>query len=301
MTRPLVRLLLTVPLAGLMLASALAVVWFAVGSPQPARGATWFTVRRIESAASFTDAPGQPFFVLVLGNDARTDAEPGLGDAVHVIGVNPATADATILDVPRDTEAPSGGKINAFHSSGGLPATVAQLNRMMGIEIAYAITTNFPGFVNMVDSIGGVDIEVTEPMVDRDSGTDFQPGPYKMTGESLLAYTRDRKSYPAEGDRARSFNQGKAIVAALATLRAQNPGAAGTARLTAILARHVRSEGMDLATMYELGRLGLSIDPARVRNVLVPTGAGGGTNLAITAEAGALFADFADDAILQSH
>ena len=301
MTRPLIRLLVAIPLVGLLLAGMIAGTWLLLGSPQPARAATWFTVHRVGSAAHFAEAPGQPFFFLALGNDGRSDADPGLGDAMHVIGVNPATGDATILDVPRDTEAPSGGKINAFHSGGGLPATIAQLNRMMGINISYAVTTNFPGFVAMVDDIGGVDIEVTEPMFDTDSGTAFAPGPYKMSGESLLAYTRNRKSYPAEGDRQRTVNQGKAIIAALATLRAQNPGATGALKLTATLARHVRTEGMDLTAMYELGRLALGIDPARVRNVLVPTGAGGGTNLAVTPAGRVLFGDFADDAILQAH
>jgi LCP family protein required for cell wall assembly len=302
MRNPLVRLLIAIPLTGLLLAGAIAAAWLALGSPQPASATTWFRVHRVGSSATFADAPTAPFFMLVLGNDGRTDADPGLGDAMHVIGVNPATGDASMIDIPRDTEAPSGGKINAFHATGGLPATVDQLNRMMGIDIAYAITTNFPGFVAMVDEIGGVDIAVTEPMFDRDSGTEFEPGTYHMSGLSLLAYSRDRKSYPAEGDRQRSVNQGKAIIAALATLRGQNPGAAGTARLVAILARHVRTENMGLTQLYDLGRLALSLDPARVKNVLLPTGASGnGTNLGVAAGAQDLFADFRDDAILQSH
>ncbi|MFA5882605.1 MAG: LCP family protein [Acidimicrobiia bacterium] len=302
MRNPIVRLLVIIPLTGLLLAGALTAAWLALGAPQPAHAATWFTVHRVESAASFTEAPDAPFYVLVLGNDGRTDADPGLGDAMHVIGVNPATGDASMIDVPRDTEAPSGGKINAFHATGGLPATVDQLDRMMGINISYAITTNFPGFVAMVNEIGGVNIEVTEPMFDHDSGTEFAPGTYTMLGDSLLAYSRDRKSYPAEGDRQRTVNQGKAIIAALSTLRGQNPGAAGTARLVSILARHVRTDNMDLTQMYDLGRLALSLDPARIKNVVVPTGASGnGTNLALTPAARDLFADFADDAILQSH
>lgn len=301
MKHPLVRLLVAIPLTGLLLAGTLAGAWLALGAPRPARATTWFTVHRVSGTASYAEAPDAPFFVLVLGNDGRTDADPGLGDAVHVIGVNPATGDASIIDIPRDTEAPSGGKINAFHATGGLPATVNQLERMMGIDIAYAITTNFPGFMSMVDEIGGVEITVTEPMVDKDSGTDFQPGTYRMGGDSLLAYSRDRKSYPVEGDRQRTVNQGKAIVAALATLRAQNPGAAGAAKLVATLARHTRTDGMDLGQLYDLGRLALSIDPARVKNVLLPTGAGSGTNLSVAASAQDLFADFRDDAILQNH
>ena len=299
---PLFRLFVVIPVTGLFLATVIAGAWLALGSPQVARGATWFTVQRVESSASFTEAPNAPFYVLVLGNDGRTDADPGLGDAMHVIGVNPATGDASMIDVPRDTEAPGGGKINAFHATGGLPATVDQLNRMMGIDISYAITTNFPGFVAMVDDIGGVNIEVTEPMIDHDSGAEFSPGKYTMMGDSLLAYSRDRKSYPAEGDRQRTVNQGKAIIAALTTLRGQNPGAAGTAKLVSILASHVKTDNMNLAEMYDLGRLALSIDPARIKNVVLPTGASSnGTNLSVAPAAQDLFADFRDDAILQTH
>jgi polyisoprenyl-teichoic acid--peptidoglycan teichoic acid transferase len=299
--RPLIRLIIAIPVTGLLLAGTLAAAWLALGAPQPARATTWFTVQRVGSTAHFAEGPAQPFFMLVLGNDGRTDEAQGLGDAMHVVGVNPATGDATILDVPRDTEAPSGGKINSYHVSGGLPSTISQLNRMMGVQISYAVTTNFPGFIEMVDEIGGVDIQVTEPMHDKDSGSGWDPGVYRMGGDSLLAYSRDRKSYPTEGDRQRTVNQGKAIIAALATFKAQNPGAAGMLRLTSILARHVRTEGLDLSGMYDLGRLAIGLDPARIRNVLVPTGAGGGTNLAITPEAQGLFADFADDATLQSH
>jgi LCP family protein required for cell wall assembly len=306
MKHPVVRLLVAIPLTGILLAGTLAAAWFALGAPQPVAASTWFAVHRLSGSASYAESSGSPFYVLVLGNDSnpgdRNRPEPGLGDAVHVIGVNPTTGDASIIDVPRDTQAPSGDKINAYNATGGLPAISAQLERMMGIDIAYAITTGFSGFTSMVDEIGGVDIEVTEPMVDHDSGTDFQPGTYRMGGDSLLAYSRDRKSYPAEGDRMRSFNQGKAIIAALATLRAQNPGAAGTAKLVATLARHTKTDGMDLGQLYDLGRLALSIDPARVKNVLLPTGASGnGTNLAVAAGAQDLFADFRDDAILQNH
>jgi LCP family protein required for cell wall assembly len=301
MKRPVVRLLLIVPLTGLLVAGLLTAAWLAVGSPRPARAAKWFAVHKVSGAASFAEAPTAPFFVLVIGSDTRNEALLGLADALHVIGVNPATGDATILDIPRDTQGSRGDKITTYHASGGLPAMVDEFNRMMGINISYAISTTFGGFISMVDEIGGVEIEITEPMFDVDAATAFNPGRYKMPGESLLAYARDRKSYPAAGDRQRTVNQGKAIIAALTTLRAQNPGAAGTARFISILARHVRTHNIGLGEMYRLGRLGLSIDPARVRNVLVPTGPGGGSDLAVAPEARGLFADFADDAILQAH
>jgi hypothetical protein len=61
---------------------------------------------------------------------------------------------------------------------------------------------------------------------------------------------------------------------------------------------------MSTADLYRLARVAMSIDPANVKSVLVPsTGALiGGTSYVIpTADAPDLFADFADDAILESH
>ncbi len=302
MTRshPLVRLLVTIPVCAGLVVGLLAAAWLALGQPNPAAGVTWFQVQKV-GPASFSGAPDQPFFFLALGNDGRHDTDPGLGDAIHVIGVNPATLQATIINVPRDTQAPAGDKINAYHSLRGLPGIVDQLNQMMGIQISYAITTNFPGFIDMVDEIGGIDVNIPMALDDKDSGAFFQPGVQHLTGDQLLRFARDRKDYPTEGDVARTGNQALEIISALATLRTQNPGAAGTAHLVAILARHIRMQNVNLAELFRLGRLALSIDPANVKNVTIPVGGGTGTNLSVGAGAASLFEDFRDDGVLETH
>ena len=126
----------------------------------------WFQVTNT-GTTEFSGSPDAPFFFLVLGNDGRSDADKGLGDAIHVVGVNPAAHSASILNVPRDTQAPGGDKINAAHALNGLPGIVKELNAMMGIQIQYAITTNFPGFIDMVDQIGGIDVNIP-PMTEGD-------------------------------------------------------------------------------------------------------------------------------------
>ncbi len=300
------RLLFTIPLTGLIIAGILSAGWLVLGSPTVARGANWFSVTKVGDS-EFIGAPDQPFFALVLGNDSRSLADTGLGDAIHVVGVNPTTKQASILNVPRDTEAPGGGKINAFNSNGGLPAIVEQLNRMMGIEIQYAITTNFTGFMAMVDKIGGIDIDVP-PVTEGDgqwnddnTGAFFQPGPQKFNGTQALAFARNRYDFEVTGDLSRTANQARLIIAALTTLRAQNPGDTGTLKLVAILASHVTTQNLSLTEMYRLGRLGLTIDPANVKSVTIPVGSGSGSNLSVGAGASELFSDFADDAILQNH
>jgi hypothetical protein len=71
--------------------------------------------------------------------------------------------------------------------------------------------------------------------------------------------------------------------------------------LLGILGRHTELQGMSLIDLYRFGRLGLSIDPANIRNVVIPTGGGSGSDLAVGAGAADLFADFRDDAVLQTH
>ena len=76
-----------------------------LGSPVPADAAVWMQVVKTGQARA-NGGPDQPFFVLALGTGARSDNpaespdDPGLADAIHVIGVNPALGSATILDIP---------------------------------------------------------------------------------------------------------------------------------------------------------------------------------------------------------
>ena len=299
-SNPLLRLLLAIPLCGLLIAGMLGATWLALGQPNPAAGAVWFQITKVGDA-EFSGAPDQPFFFLVLGNDARTFRDPGLGDAIHVFGVNPATHTATVLNVPRDTTAPSGDKINAYHSLQGLPGIVDELNKMMGINIQYAITANFPDFINMVNEIGGITVNLPEAHSDAAySGAEFPAGVQTVDGDQALAIARNRHQWTT-GDIQRTQNQASLILDALATLRARNPGDAGTLSLVATLARHVVSQGVSLTDMYRLGRLALTIDPTTVKNITVPVGSGAGTNLQLTGDAPGLFADFADDGILQTH
>jgi polyisoprenyl-teichoic acid--peptidoglycan teichoic acid transferase len=311
---PLLKLVIAIPLCGALVAGMLATAWLALGSPNPAAGATWFQLTKVGDS-QVSGAPDQPFFFLILGNDGRSDADKGLGDAIHVVGVNPATHTASILNVPRDTQAPSGDKINAYHSLGGLPSIVEQLNKMMGINITYALTTNFPNFIAMVDEIGGIDVTIP-PITDKQdskplggdqtwndsfTGAAFTPGPQHIDGTQALAFSRDRHDFNLLGDIARSGDQAIVILAALATLRAQNPGDAGTVKLVATLAKHVRTDNVSLTDMFRLGRLGLSIDPTTIKAITVPVGSGAGTNLQLTGDAQGLFQDFADDGVLQTH
>jgi polyisoprenyl-teichoic acid--peptidoglycan teichoic acid transferase len=291
------------PLCGVLLACMVAAAWVVTGLPSVARGETWFTIQKTPpvGGASFTSGqPDQVQFFLVVGNDSRDPNGVGLGDAIHVIGVNPQAKAATIIDIPRDTAVGGGGKVNSVLAQGGLGRFTEVIGGFVGVPIKFSITTNFAGFIDMVDEYGGLDVNIQEPMHDRDSGTNFDPGPLHLDGPGALAFSRDRHSFAA-GDISRTLNQGYLIISALQNIQARSATPGGVLNMLANLGRHVQMENVSFQELYRLGRLVLTIDAAAIRNVVIPTAGGSGSDLAPGPGIDALFADFRDDGVLQSH
>ena len=270
---------------------------------RPARAA--FTVQTVDEG-HFTVEPDKPVFVVVMGNDGRSGSAGTRGDALHVIGITPGQGRATILDIPRDTyvHVPGMGrtKINAAHVAGGPVLQGRVLAELVGVPLSIVVDADFAGFMAMVDDLGGVDVDVPFPMNDRLSGAIFPAGPIHLDGGGALAFARNRNL--AGGDFTRTENQGRLLLAGLAKLRNEGANAASILHHVAVFARHGRFEGLSLGELYRLGRLAASLDPANVRNVVMPgsVGRAGGASVGFVGpSAEGLFADFADDAILQSH
>ena len=252
--RPVVRLIAIISTCGIAMASLAWGAWVTLG-PDVAAGSTFFTIQKVTKAESdFTGAPTTPFFFLALGNDSREAGQNGLGDSIHVIGINPATKQGTMLNVPRDTEAPGGGKINAFHSNGGLPAFVDQINKMMGIQVNYAITTDFPRFIHMVNELGGIKIDIPYDLTDtQNSGADFRAGPTKVNGEQALSISRDRHDFDRQGDRQRTYDSGLVILSALKTIQQNQSSAADTVKLLALAHARHHDEGREHGRAVPVG------------------------------------------------
>ena len=256
--------------------------------------------------AHFNAYPGQPVFVLIVGNDARPGDVVSRGDALHLVGVNPSTGQATILNIPRDTYVPIPGagtdKINAAHAAGGPVLEARAVGQLVGVNIPWVISTGFQGLQDMVDELGGVDVNVPFRMADSDSGAFFDPGPNHFDGFAALAFSRDR--HLDGGDFTRTQDQSLVILAGLAKLRSEGASAANTLRWLGVLLRHATFDGGSMTDLYNLARFALSIDPANVRSVTMPGTdgfVGDASVVFVGAGAPSLFADFRDDAILESH
>jgi LCP family protein required for cell wall assembly len=264
--------------------------------------------RAYASAIPFTSSVPVPSglqFVLVIGSDARPgqDVRRANGDSVHLLAVNPATMEGTILGFPRDSwvEIPGrgNGKLTSALANGGPSLVVDTVRRLTGLPVDYYVVTGFAGLTSMVDALGGVDVLVNQRMADRNSGAFFAQGWHHLNGTQALAFTRNRHD-TASGDFGRSENHGSLILAALGKMRAEVGDDGGVRRWLDVLARHA-SLSVPPDRLAPLATLGRRLDPARVRNVVVPgrIGTAGRASVVFLGSGAAdMFADLRDDAVL---
>jgi LCP family protein required for cell wall assembly len=269
----------------------------------PSRGEGAVEITKVDEG-HFHPVPGKPVFLLVMGQDARPGDARSRGDALHVIGINAEANTITILNIPRDTwtNIPGHGvdKINTGNYYGGPVLQARAVSALVGVDIPFVLSTGFQPFCDMIDDLGGIDIDVPVPMNDKNSGAVFPAGTVRMDGGAALAFARNRNL--SGGDLTRTQDQGIVMLAGLAKLRNSEPTAVNTLKWMAVLARYVQLDGIGLGDLYRLGRLVLSIDPDEIRNVTMPGTTGSAANQSVVfvgAAAPALFADFRDDAILQ--
>lgn len=297
MIRRIVKIALAFVTAMVVAVAGLAGAWFAGLRIPVASGATWMKVEKLQVADNAA-APKGTFFALLVGSDLRPGVGGARGDALHLIGVNPSQHAATILDVPRDT-CFNGDKINAANSRGGPRGQADAVSSLTGgTPISWVIEVDFDGFTKIIDGMGGITVNVPTQMHDTYSGAYFNPGPLHMSGGQALSFSRDRHDFPSS-DLVRTVNQGQLLVNALSDMNQQANTVSGEFRLLALFGRHAQLNGVGLTDLYKLGRVAHALNPSKVRNISVPTA--GGNCLALAGSASSLFADFRDDAVLESH
>lgn len=251
---------------------------------------------------------GRPFFVAVIGSDARPGVcepvERCLADSIHLIGVNPKKRAAGIVGIPRDSYVAIPGvgtqKINNALFHGGPELVVQTVEQLAGVEVDHWFLTSFEGFRHMIEEVGGLEVEIPYAVSDSSSGASLEAGPQRLDGSTALAFARNRKSTP-NGDFSRTENQGLMILSALAQLRQEvrrDPARLFTWLIAG--ARYIQTE-LTLADLFELALATLAIDPKNVVNRALPGGlafAGEASIVTLGAEADAVFADLADDGLL---
>lgn len=107
-----------------------------------------------------------------------------------------------LMSIPRDSLVPIKGygttKINAAYAFGGPKLLISTLEATTGLRIDKYVEVGFGGLVNVVDSLGGIQICPTVDIKDKDSGLNVKKGCQQADGKTALAYSRSRHAYATQ-------------------------------------------------------------------------------------------------------
>lgn len=192
------------------------------------------TVAKNNEVSKKSSSTTKPFTVLLMGVDSEKD---GLkknayanGDALILVTFNPSTFNVTMMSIPRDSYLPISCKNNQknklTHAGWyGTECMMDTIENTFDITIDYYVKVNFKGVVNLVNALGGVEVEVPKKLCtdnsDRMGKICINKGYQTLDGEHALVLARNRYDL-ALGDIGRGYNQQlliKAMLRKLTTIR----------------------------------------------------------------------------------
>lgn len=272
-------------------------------------------VDRVE-VAGLSPGPGGTANVLLVGSDSReglsdeellaigTEAVEGRRtDTILLLSVRGGRAAA--LSFPRDLVARrcdgTTGRINGAYASGGPSCLVQTVQELSGIPVSHYAEVDFAGFLGIVDAVGGVQVQLDEPLVDRFAGVDLPAGCQVLDGRQSLGFVRSRK---VDSDLGRIARQQR-FVAQLARSVVRPATLANPLRLTRFTVAAADAVTVDGGfgplTTLRLARAARGVAGGGLATVTVParpSTLGGAAVLVPTDEAMAVFAGFADGSVL---
>ena len=172
------------------------------------------SIKKQKKETSNIDITKDPFSIYISGIDtAGAINTVSRSDVNIVLTVNPKTNEILLTSIPRDYYVSLHGikepKDKLTHAGlYGIDTSMSTIEDLLNIKLDYYVRVNFDTLVNVVDTIGGVDV-----YSDRDFKTYkgyIKKGVNHLNGEEALAFSRERKSF-AEGDRKRGEHQEEVI------------------------------------------------------------------------------------------
>lgn len=162
--------------------------------------------RSIVKKKTSTKGIDKPFTMLLLGTDEDASSK-GNSDVIMLVTVNPKTMNVTMLNIPRDTNFrlactnDNERKINYASDD----CIIKTLNQIFNVNIDYYVKVDFKLVVDLVDILGGIDMNVPHAICEQNSKRQWgknvvlvEKGEQKLNGEQALALARHRKNNTPE-------------------------------------------------------------------------------------------------------
>lgn len=162
------------------------------------------------------DVTKKNFNVYISGIDQSGSIQTlGRSDVNKVMTINPQTRQIFILDIPRDYYIPQvcqANQLDKLTHTGifGVDCTVESMSNYLGIDMNYYVRINFSSLEQIVDALGGVDVESAYDF--NAGGYHFNVGINHLNGAQALAFSRERYSFEG-GDNVRIANQTRVLKA----------------------------------------------------------------------------------------
>ena len=145
--------------------------------------------------------------IALFGIDSE-DGVTGRSDAIMVATIDPVHKKLKLTSIMRDSYVNISDigmdKINHAYAFGGPQLAIKTINDNFGLDIEDYMSVNFTSLPIIINSLGGVEINITDEEVSHIPGIDA-PGTYNLTGEQALSYSRIR--YASGNDYARTERQ----------------------------------------------------------------------------------------------
>lgn len=150
--------------------------------------------------------------MLLIGTDTREGGtyslEDGRSDSCILVRIDPINYIVTMISIPRDTKMTDDSgtyKFNAVYAESGVKGTIKAVKQMMGVDIAHYAEISFNGLTDMVDAVGGVEVDVPDEINDDQTQVYVPAGKQTLNGAQALSFSRSRKF--GDGDFTRTADQ----------------------------------------------------------------------------------------------
>ena len=144
----------------------------------------------------------KPLSMMLFGVDRTKDEKYGRSDSIMLAFAQPNTKELMLISIPRDTyiEIPNYGKhkLNTAFQLGGPELTKSTVENWLDIEINDTVSVDYASFEEMIDLIGGIEIDVDRRMVHDEFI--LEKGVQTLSGEEALYFVRFRKSFDGNHD-----------------------------------------------------------------------------------------------------